>query len=101
VADAVRVGLDRLVLDALGSEALEQRVEPGDGERDPPPARLRRVRLDEEPGMLSISQRISSTTRRSGGRPKNRVYQSTLASRSDTGTPAKRWVIALISRAVS
>jgi hypothetical protein len=32
----------------------------------------------------------------SGGRPKNRVYQSRLASRSDTGTPAKRWVIALI-----
>jgi hypothetical protein len=26
VADAVRVGLDRFVLDALGSEALEERV---------------------------------------------------------------------------
>jgi hypothetical protein len=43
----------------------------------------------------SISQRISSPTRLSGGRPKNRVYHSMLASRSDTGTPAKRWVIAL------
>jgi hypothetical protein len=40
VADTVRVGLDRLVLDALGSEALEERVEPSDGEGDPdgPPA---------------------------------------------------------------
>jgi hypothetical protein len=28
VADAVRVGLDRFVVDALGSEALEERVEP-------------------------------------------------------------------------
>jgi hypothetical protein len=28
MADAVRVGLDRLVLDALGSEALKERVEP-------------------------------------------------------------------------
>jgi hypothetical protein len=34
VADAVRVGLDRFVLDALGCEALEERVEPGDGEGD-------------------------------------------------------------------
>jgi hypothetical protein len=43
----------------------------------------------------SSSQRISSPTRRSsGGRPKNRVYQSMPASRSDTGPPAKRRVIA-------
>src|ERR671937_480038 len=52
VADAVRVGLDRLVLDALGAEALEELVEPCDGEGDPARARLRRVRLDEELGML-------------------------------------------------
>ena len=52
MADAVRVGLDRFVLDALGGEALEERVEPGDGEGDPPRARLRGVRLDEEPGVL-------------------------------------------------
>jgi hypothetical protein len=45
VADAVRVGLDRFVLDALGSEAFEKRVEPGDGEGDPARARLLRVRL--------------------------------------------------------
>jgi hypothetical protein len=39
VADAVRVGLDRFVLDAGGSEALEERVEPGDGEGEvTPPA---------------------------------------------------------------
>jgi len=32
--------------------ALEERVEPSDGERDPASARPRRVRLDEEPGAL-------------------------------------------------
>ncbi len=40
------------MLDALGCEALEERVEPGDGERDPAGARARHVRLDEEPGVL-------------------------------------------------
>jgi hypothetical protein len=43
----------------------------------------------------SISQSTSSPTRLSGDRPKNPVYQSMLASGSDTGTPAKRSVIAL------
>ena len=52
MADAVRVGLDRFVLDALGGKALEQRIEPGDGEGDPTRARLRGVRLDEERGVL-------------------------------------------------
>jgi hypothetical protein len=97
VADTVRVGLDRFVLDALGSEALKERVEPSDGEGDPARARPRRVRLDKEPARSSISQRISSPTRLSGGGPKKRAYQSMLASRSDTGTPAKRWVIARMS----
>jgi hypothetical protein len=40
------------VLDALGSEALEKRVEPSDGEGDPARARPRRVRLDEERGVF-------------------------------------------------
>jgi hypothetical protein len=40
------------VRDASGSEALEQRVQPGDRERDPARARPRSVRLDEEPGAL-------------------------------------------------
>ena len=52
VADTVRVGLDRFVLDALSSEALEERVEPIDGEGDPARARLCHVRLDEERGVL-------------------------------------------------
>jgi hypothetical protein len=52
VADAVRVCLDRFVLDALGSEALEERVEPSDGKGDAACTRLRRVRLDEEPRVL-------------------------------------------------
>jgi hypothetical protein len=40
------------VLYALGSEALDERIEPGDAERDPARARPRRVRLDEERGVL-------------------------------------------------
>ena len=52
MADAVRVGLDWVVLDARGGEALEECVKPGDGEGDPACTRLRRVRLDEEPGVL-------------------------------------------------
>jgi hypothetical protein len=82
------------VLDALDSEALEERVEPGDGEGDPARARPARARLDEEPGVLVDLPEDLVPTRVSGGRPKNRVYQSMLASRSDTGTPAKRSVIA-------
>jgi hypothetical protein len=97
VADTARVGLDRFVLDALGREALEERVEPVDGEGDPARARVRRVRLDEEPGVLVDLPENLLPDATVWGRPKNRVYQSMLASRSDTGTPAKRWVIALIS----
>ncbi len=48
----VRVGLDRLVLDALVSEALDEGVEPSDGESDPARTRPRRVRLDEQPSVL-------------------------------------------------
>ena len=96
MADAVRVGLDRFVLDALGSESLEERAESGNRERDPAaPARAAFGSMMSQ-ACSSISQSTSSPTRLSGGRPKNRVYQSMLASRSDTGTPAKRWVIALI-----
>src|SRR5438093_13597627 len=95
MADTVRVRLDRFVLDALGSEALEEPVEPGDGERDAARARPRRGRLDEEPGVLVDLPEHLVPDALSGGRPKNRAYQSTLASRSETGTPAKRWVIPL------
>jgi hypothetical protein len=90
VTDAVRVGLDRFVLDALGSEALEERVEPTDGEGDPARAAFGSTKSQ---ACSSISQRISSPTRLSGGRPKKRVYQSMPAARSDDGTPARRWVI--------
>ena len=95
VADAVRVGLDWFVLDPLGNETLEERIEPSDAGSDAAGARLRPVRLNEQPGGSSIFQRFSFPTRRSGGRPKNRVYQSIHAPRSDTWTPAKRWVIVL------
>ena len=73
VEDAVRVRLDRFVLDALGSEALEERVEPGDGEGDPARARLRRVRLDEEPGVLIG---VSPGTRPSAKRVPRRMEPS-------------------------
>jgi hypothetical protein len=52
VADTVQVGLDRFVLDALGSQALQELVETGDGEGDPACARPRNVGLDEERGVL-------------------------------------------------
>ena len=53
MADTVRVGLDRLVLDAVGREAFEKRVEPDDGEGDPTCAGpVLRLRLDEEPGVV-------------------------------------------------
>jgi hypothetical protein len=52
MTDTVRVGLDRFVVDALRGEAPEERVQPSDGEGDPGRARSRRVRLDEERGVL-------------------------------------------------
>jgi len=42
-----------MVIDLLRSEALEERVEPNDREGDPARARPRRIRLDEEPGVLA------------------------------------------------
>jgi hypothetical protein len=89
VAHAVRVGLDRFVLDALSSQAFEEHVETIDREGDPARARLLRVRLDEEGACSSMSHSTSSPTRMSAGRPKKRVYQSMLTSRSDTGTPGQ------------
>src|SRR6266508_831733 len=59
----------------------------------PAPARAAFGSMNSQ-ACSSISQSTSSPTRLSGGRPKNRVYQSMLVSRSDTGTPANRWVIA-------
>jgi hypothetical protein len=98
VPHAVRVGLDRFVRDAPGGEALQERVEP--------PATTRVIRPApacagfgsmKSVACSSTSQRISSPARMSGGRPNSRVYQSMPASRSDTGTPAMRCVIVLIS----
>ena len=94
MADAVRIGLDRFVLDALGREALEERVESIDREGDPARARVRRVRLDEKRGVLVDVPEHLVPDAKVWGRPKNRVYQSMLASRSETGTPATSWVMA-------
>ena len=52
MANTVGVGLDRFVLDALGGDPLQERVEPSDGDGDPARARVRRVRLDEERCVL-------------------------------------------------
>jgi hypothetical protein len=68
--DTVGVGLDRFVLDALDGEALEERVEPSDGEGDPARARPRRVRLDEEPGVL-----VDLRSRRPGAQFATRVVR--------------------------
>ena len=48
----VRVRLDRFMLDALDLDALQERVEPADGQGDAARARLRCVWLDEEPSVL-------------------------------------------------
>ena len=85
MAGAVRVGLYRFVLDAPGSEALEELVEPGDCESDPARARLLRVRLDEERGVLVDVPQHLFPDAKVWGSPKNRVYQSTPTSSSDTG----------------
>ena len=88
MADAVCVGLDRLVPDVLGVETLEQRIEPADHEGDPACASLRDVGLDEERRVLTDVRQDLVPARMSGGRPKKRVYQSMATSRSETGTPA-------------
>ena len=74
MAHAVRVGLDRFVLDALGNEALEERVEPIDRESDPARARLLRVRLDEERGVLvDVPQHLISDAHVCGSPEEPRV----------------------------
>src|SRR5215469_1621305 len=52
VADTVRVSLDWLMFDAFGSQALQERIESGNGEGDPARARPRCVRLNKERGMV-------------------------------------------------
>ncbi|HET6665872.1 MAG TPA: hypothetical protein VFG98_01180 [Intrasporangium sp.] len=42
MADPVRVRLDWFVLYALGRQALQERIKPGDAEGDPACARARR-----------------------------------------------------------
>jgi hypothetical protein len=56
VADTVRVGLDRLALDAVDRDALQEYVEPPDGQGDAARAHLRGVWLDEEPSAPFTSQ---------------------------------------------
>jgi len=97
VAHAIRVGLDRFVLDALDRDAPQERVEPANRRvMRPPSARVAFGSMNSQ-ACSSISQSISWPTRRSRGRRNKRVYQSTLASRSDTETPAKRCVIRHVS----
>jgi hypothetical protein len=95
VAATVRVGLDRFVLDALGSEALEERVEPSDGEGGPARARPRRARLDREQGALVYLPQTLFSDAPVWWSPEETRVQSMLAWRPDTGAPAKRRVIAL------
>jgi hypothetical protein len=97
VADTVRVDLHRFVLDALGREALEERVEPNDGEGDPARARPCRVRLDEEPGTLvDLPENLlpDATVWRSPEESRVPIGAGFEIGYRDTG---KRCVIALIS----
>src|SRR5215467_1046340 len=52
VADTVRVSLDWFMFDTFGGQALQKRVESGNGEGDPARARPRCVRLNEQCGVL-------------------------------------------------
>jgi hypothetical protein len=88
MTDAVRVGLDRFVLDALGSEALEERVKPSYGEGDPARARPRRVRLDEERGVLvDLPQHVlpDATVWRSPEEPRVPIDAGVEIGNRDTG----------------
>ena len=88
VADAVRVGLDRLVLDLPAGEILEELVEAGDGERDAARARLGRVRLDEEPGVLiDLPEQLVSgaKVRRSPEEPRVPIGARVEVGYGDTG----------------
>ena len=96
MANAIRIGLERVVLDVLGGETLKERVKPSHTERDPPAAGLCRVRLDKQRGVRVDLPEDLVPDAMVRGRPKNRVYQSMLTSRSDTATPANRSVITLI-----
>ena len=94
VADTVRVSLDWFMFDTFGSQALQERVESGNGEGDPARARPRRVRLNEECGVLvDVPEDFfaRAQVRRSPEQPRD---QSIAAPSPDTGTPAMRWVIA-------
>jgi hypothetical protein len=98
VSDAVRVRLDRFVFNPLGSETLDKRLKPDDGKGDPACARMCGVRLDEERRVLvDLPQHLVPDPMVWGSPEEPGVYQSMLTSRSDTGTPAKRSVISLIS----
>ena len=57
------------------NEASEELVEPGDGQSDPARARLLRVRIDEERGVLVDVPQHLIPDAKVWGRPKNRVYQ--------------------------
>ena len=93
VADAVRVGLDRFVLDPLAREAFEERVEPGDGHGDAACARLRCVWLDEQPGVLvDLPEDLFADAAVRGPTEEARVPVDA-GVEIGTGTPAKRWVI--------
>jgi hypothetical protein len=86
------------VLYALGSEALEERIEPGDAERDPARARPRRVRLDEERGVLvDLPENLvpGAKVRGSPEEPRVPVDAGVEIRYRDTGVEG---VIALISR---
>jgi hypothetical protein len=59
-----------VLLDALGSEAFEERVEPSDGQRDPARAAFGSMKRQ---ACSSISQSISVPTRKSGALEEPRV----------------------------
>ena len=93
MADTVRVGLDGFVFDALAGEALQELVESGDRKGDAARARLRCVWLDEDPGVVvDLPEHFFPDATVWGPAEEPRIP---IDARVETGTPAKRWVIAL------
>lgn len=90
MADTIRIGLDGFVRDALGSQALQERVETGDGEGDPASARPDSVRLDEEGCVLvDVPEGFfpGARVRRSPKKPRVPIDRG---AKLGDGTPAMR-----------
>ena len=82
------------MFDAFGSQALQKRVESGNGEGDPARARPRYVRLNEERGVLFDVPEDFFARAQVGRSPEEPCVPVGRGTQLGYGTPAMRWVIA-------